>query len=143
MGSAEIDRPRGRSACAWRATADVERFELYTDCAPLVVWVTARLTARATAAAESRLRAARLFVEAYTGFDTGAPILGVAIGSYSLDLSVMKMLLDPVTDISNYAFTWGRSWIGPGDDDGLFSKLSQGVDEFLAAYLRVNGAACQ
>ena len=134
------------------ADAQHERFELFTGCAPLNLIVEPDpdrpdFTAAVTAAAESRLRAARLFTES----PVGTPWLQVHVnrlgtdnrGPFGLDVNLLKMVHDVVADRIHHAQTWHAGAVGTGGDDYIINTLSQHFDQFLAAYLRVNEDACE
>ena len=134
----------------------LERFRLFTDCAPLILTVEpvdGRETfyTQVMASAESRLRAARVFIEIDSGLEIDAPGLYVRINRvglddrvpFSVEIHMQKLLIDEATTLTSYAVTWNRIWTGRGDDDYILNRLSQGLDLFLAAYLRVNAEACE
>ena len=134
----------------------VDRFGLLTDCSPLILSVDPDpdrpdFTASVTAAVESRLRSARLFIEEDPGYAIGAPALAVsvdrfgtdAIGPYASLISVRKLMFDVFSGETTFAITWQLGKIGRGGDDFILNRLSQGLDQFLAAYLRVNAEACE
>lgn len=97
------------------------------------------------AAAESRLRAARLYTEDRER--AGSSYLYVNVNmvgqAFNVFLSYRKLVTD-VFGISGMASTW---WVGTtgthGEDAGyIVSYLSRHLDSFLATYLRVNEEAC-
>ena len=139
----------------------IERFKLFNACRPMQLlieplpddaeeinlsWETLQ------AAAESRLRAARLYREAF-GQDatleehSNAAILSVEIGvvgatSY-LGVKFNKRVTDAFGETTSTP-TWIAIRYGThgGNANSIVSALSQQLDEFLAAYLRVNEPAC-
>ena len=58
-----------------------------------------------------------------------------------ISTSLRKDLIDPATGVTAQAQTW-RSFIYTNKGPHVPSSLSRGIDEFLANYLRVNGASC-
>ena len=93
--------------------------------------------------AESRLRAARLYDA--TAF---LPLLYVNVNvvgrGFSLNVNYQKWLYDPVSDESFYATTWiiGGAGTHSGDAGFILQGLSEYLDRFILAYLRVNEDAC-
>ena len=133
----------------------IERFELFNACRPMRLIIeeldsdanSIGLTeAMLQAAVESRLRAARLYTE-NRGPSDGArlyvniKVVGPAFG-FSLDYG--KRVSDRF-GLSSLATTWDISVTGThGRDAGyIVNSLSQKIDMFLAAYLRVNESACE
>jgi len=89
---------------------------------------------------ESRIRAARLLAS-----DSDRPALTVTVEGegplVKISMSLHKDVLDPATGVTAQAQTW-RSFIYTNKGSHVLSSLSRGIDEFLANYLRVNGASC-
>lgn len=127
------------------------RFELFNDCKPMDL-VVERLhddagkigltKARLQAAAESRLRSARLYDS-----DAAAYLyMNVAVASpaFSIRLEYRKRVFDPASVKSGYAATWNTGSTGThgGDAGYIVSALSEKLDRFLVEYLRVNESAC-
>lgn len=97
------------------------------------------------AAAESRLRAARIYtkerVEArFAYLYTNVTVTGRA---FSVSLAFNKVATD-IFGHTSVAITWNAGATGThgGDAGYVVSSLSQQLDRFLAAYLRVNDKAC-
>ena len=100
------------------------------------------LTDRFRAAAESRLRAARLFTEDPERADFA--YLSVEYSGIETTVSAQIVYYKRVTDAfgeSRTMITW-RSNLHGGGVDHVKSRLSELLDDFLTAYLRVNEAAC-
>ena len=150
-----------------------ERFQLYTGCSPLRLSVGAHgddakaigLTRdRLQAAAESRLRSARLHMgeeefwsrqvyekdepETKLPKATYPPTLSVSAevaGSAFLVLvELQKTLSDPATGEESKAGTWESGRLGThGRDAGHIVQLvAEELDKFLVEYLRVNEKDC-
>ena len=145
-----------------------ERFNLFNDCAPIRVTFSSltrpHLEAPTRDAAESRLRAARLFdkhVDLFESLrdnvgdrgtdtsDRGSLIITIAISpesgvfsSYEVHLTYRKPVMDLASGLVFSIPTWQRLDIGRADDPVILSAVSRLFDEFLAAYLRVNAEAC-
>ena len=131
--------------------AQMERFRLFTDCSPMLVWVELSDDAKRillthkplTAAAESRLRAAQLF-----GIRMFGPRLYVAVHvvgpAFSVSVKLAKSLWDQSSRELDYAVTWHTAMWGTHSSDRnyIVSALQQQLDTFMAAYLRVNEEAC-
>lgn len=128
----------------------IDRFNLFTYCFPLSLVIERFDSNHASAgvtkdavriAVESRLRSARIY-------DAESDLflyvnLGVINNAYSIEVSLMKLLEDPASGITNYGQTWRSGSFGTfGDADFLISGLSGLVDEFLVEYLRVNEPYC-
>ena len=130
-----------------------DRFELFNECRPMDLtvedyeddagWTDIGLTVdRIQTMAESRLRAARLYDA------TVLPYLDVNVhvarGGFSLRVNYRKRLYDPVSDESFYATTWtiGGTGTHSGDAGFILQSLSEHLDGFILAYLRVNEDAC-
>ena len=135
------------------AQTNRERFELFTDCQPLSLYVfvqqsegdeLASLTDAAVRnAIESRLRSARLFTD-----DQIFPALNVFVqvtgAAFHVTLYVEKSFFDITSGETSYATTWRISSTGTHGSDGSYvlSAVSQHMDGFLVEYLRVNEEAC-
>ena len=142
-----------------------ERFQLYTGCSRLRLWVSVGgrgddaeaigLTRdRLQIAAESRLRSARLHMTAeyLTGLETklmtGPPDLSVSVevaGSAFLVLvELQKTLSDPATGEELKTGTWesGRLGTHSGNAGYIVQLVAEELDEFLVEYLRVNEEDC-
>ena len=155
-----------------------ERFMLFNACRPMRVIVSlphadkdsdvigldkADLDkADLQAAAESRLRSARLYIGSMLAVIRGEANLRAGLklkdfsrlGLLSVDVFVVgpefsmsiefsKILTDEFQN-SSYATTWDwtTNRLHGGDASYIVSNLSQHLDHFLAAYLRVNEPAC-
>lgn len=128
---------------------EVDRFQLFTNCAPLALAVELEgealdgLTQESTTrAVRSRMRSARLYDE------EAAPYLRVHIhvvgAAFSTSVQLGKMMFDPHSGVRYWATTWKTGSTGTHGRDGSFvlSWLSGNMDRFLDEYLRVNEAAC-
>ena len=98
------------------------------------------------AAAESRLRAARLYTESSVRSDSAFLYVNVNVVGQAWSISVRyeKMVTDAF-GVSRTATTWqvGSTGMHGGDAGYIVSNLSQHLDRFLATYLRVNEEACR
>ncbi len=132
----------------------LERFELFNACKPMQLLIEdlhsdaadIGLTKEALqAAAESRLRAARLYTEDYERADFARLYVNVNVvgPAYSISVEYQKTVRDVFRGVGT-ATTWdsGSAGTHEGDADYIVSPLSQHLDRFLAAYLRVNEEAC-
>ena len=135
----------------------VNRFQLYNTCRPMILMVgslsdtatTIGLTEdRLRVAAESRLRAARLYADVSSVDKANGSILTVrasVVGAafHSL-VEYNKILFDPASGENNSATTWSSSVTGThGRDPGyIIQSISEKLDKFLVEYLRVNEEAC-
>ncbi len=134
------------------AKSEFARFELFNGCKPMDLAVeslnddTGKIgltKARLQAAAESRLRSARLYDS-----DATAPWLYVNVNvsgpAFSISLQYKKLVLDLASVKNGYAATWNTAGTGThgGDAGYIVSSLSQHLDRFLVEYLRVNESAC-
>ena len=97
--------------------------------------------------AKDRLRVARLlfdFVDRIDADDQRMPIsvgvelLEINVGFWLGELSIGKLMYDPVTDLSDRTTTWRTRQSGQSSKQ-LLSDL---LDEFILEYLRVNEPAC-
>lgn len=129
----------------------IDRFELFSDCQPMKL-IVEKLSSDASeigltkesivAAAESRLRAARLYdAEATHYLYVNVHVVGQA---FSRSLVLRKWVHDFSSDISLPATTWDTGATGThgGDAGYILSGVSQDMDRFLVAFFRVNEAAC-
>ena len=131
-----------------------ERFQLFNACRPMTLVVEylsdyakeIGLNREALqAAAESRLRAARLYTEDYV--NTGLAHLYVDVHvvgqAFHISLEYKKWVTDEFGQ-SSAASTWdvGSTGTHGGTASYVVSGLSEHLDTFLAAYLRVNEQAC-
>ena len=128
------------------------RFLVYNDCGPMRLLVEGvdedatkiGLTKEALqAAAESRLRAARLYDRdadpyLYISVNVVGPAFGVGV-------EFNKYVFDYASEHSFLAATWNSRSAGThgGDAGYLVSSISQHLDIFLVEYLRVNEEACE
>ena len=141
------------SAVAGETAAErVDRFELFADCRPMRL-VVEHLHSDASkiglteeslqAAAESRLRSARLYnSEALPYLYINVNVVGHA---FSINLSFKKMVHDRLSDITNLAATWDTNFTGThgGDSGYILSLVSRGMDRFILQFLRLNEVACE
>ena len=131
-----------------------ERFRLFNACRPMQLVVedlsddAGEIGLRREAlqaAAESRLRAGRLYTDDSARADYSYLYLNVNVGgrAYSISLEYYKSTTDEFGQ-SSTAPTWRRSGTGThgGNAGYIVSGLSQYLDTFLAAYLRVNEESC-
>lgn len=132
----------------------VERFRLFNACEPMGILIeplndnatAIGLTKEALqAAAESRLRAARLYTEDIANPDTAYLYVNVLVVGRAVGLNVYynKRVTDAF-GVAGTAVTWfdGATGRHGGNGDNIVSGLSRYLDKFLAAYLRVNEPAC-
>ena len=147
----------GAATCLAAPLETAQRFNLINGCRPVPVHLRTPLEGSGDAkaigliegqlqdAAESRLRAARLYKDSFEAGDNA--LLHVHVGvtrrSLSASVSYLKRLRDPFGSVG-FAPTWSRRTVGePGKDaEYIVSSLSGYMDEFIAAYLRVNESAC-
>ncbi len=142
------------------SVALLQRFQLFTDCEPLILLVETSLdrpdvTDRAREIAERRLRAARLFSEAtpasavirspvlYVNVNLPQPLVVSDVSLYGITIWLQKRLFDPLTRNTGLSTTWQSGSTGIGDDALLLNVLSQLLDDFLVEYVRVNAEACE
>ena len=132
----------------------LELFQLFNWCQPMGVTVE-DLTAEATRlglsksqlqiAAESRLRAARI----YGGNEETDSFLYVRAGvtrrAFTLDLEYRKLMMDVASKQLAPAPSWTAQHYGThgGDTRTIMALLAERLDEFLANYLRVNERICE
>ena len=129
----------------------LNRFKLFAECRPMILIVEGLSSHAAEiglteesnrAAAESRLRTARLFSpesEQYLYIN-----VKVFSAAFSLSMQYDKTVYDPLSDLRFPAPTWGRSSTGThgGQSNYILSILSNTLDQFLVEFLRVNEEAC-
>ena len=148
------------------------RFNLYNACRPMGLRVWASPGSRAPAddasesaisrwledhqrfndrfrvAAESRLRAARLYADLSDDAKTNGTFLYIAVSvagpAMCLRVEYVKRLRDPLSGETFPAGTWMESSTGThsGDDGFIVQSVSELLDKFLVEYLRVNEEAC-
>ena len=140
-----------------------DRFGLFTECAPIFASGVINgeeaeeigLTRdRIDTMAESRLRAARLWTDSYLGLSLPSPppqlSIGVAVfeGAFAYKMSLSR-LVDGFGSGTGFATTWKQptaAWpaIGThsGDASFIMQQLSEEIDAFILAYLRVNEGSC-
>ena len=129
-----------------------ERFELFNKCKPMDVMVQGLASAvtdiglrreSITAVAESKLRAARLYDDSLLW-----PYLYVEVRVlrdtrvFSVSVQYRRLLFNRVTSTGGVVSAWERGSFGTGGASFILSNLQQHLDEFLAAYLRVNEPHC-
>ena len=129
------------------------RFYLFTNCEPMHLVVESLdsddkefgLSKEALqAAAESRLRSARLYTEG--GLVDIYLYVNVSVvgAAFHISVELNKYLYDNYSDDSGFSSTWWTGVTGThGQDPGfILSSLSGQLDRFLVEYLRVNEEAC-
>ena len=127
------------------------RFELFADCGPMRL-VVEELNEAATkigltreaiqAAAESRLRSARLYsAEAVPHLYIQVTVAGQAFNAAT---QYKKRVHDPLSGFRFLAPTWNISSTGThgGNSGYILSGVSRYLDQFLVEFLRVNEEAC-
>ena len=140
------------STAVGETSTALDRFRLFADCGPMGL-VVEKLHEDATkigltkesiqAAAESRLRSARLYsteVNQYLYIN-----VNVAGGGFNVGLEYKKWVSDPLSGEEAYAATWENGSTGThgGDSGYILSAISRHLDQFLVEFLRVNEAACE
>lgn len=133
-----------------------DRFRLWNGCKPMrLVVETLHKDAIAigltekdlTAAARSRLRAARLF--SADGKGTAWSYLYVNVNvlkaAFGIDIEYKKNVRDLATAVELTTKTWGHGMTGQHgrDSNYVLSWLSRLTDTFIDEYLRVNAGACR
>ena len=142
----------GSVAAEEETVTDRDRFELWTECKPVVL-VVEDLSKDAAAmglsseditiAARSRLRSARIYTE-----ERPAPWLYIRVNvvsaAYSVHVGFRKVLWDRITVEPGYAETWDTGLAGTHGSNAAFllSNVSQQIDRFIDEYLRINAEAC-
>lgn len=130
------------------------RFELFADCRPMYLVVESLhpdtpkigLTEEdIQAAAESRLRSARLYHSIRS-----APYLYINVNvvgrGFSISLEFKKDVYDLLSGNRGLATTWDRGSAGTHGGSGanyILSSISRHMDKFLVEFLRVNEKACE
>ena len=133
------------------AQSDTERFWLFADCRPMGISVSAvgdvdeekleEQEAAIRAAVESRLRSAHLYQE-HARNVLGVNVIVDGTGVSVLLIDYHKVLYDPATaQLSGSGSTWRV--VSLQQSQSTHSFVSQGIDQFLADYLRVNEEACR
>ncbi len=138
-----------------QAVSDLDRFKLFNACRPMELVVEelrpnaqeiGLTEERIQLAAESRLRAARLYTESrekanYTYLYVYIHVVGHV---FTIVVSYYKLVTDQVNNSNGLAITWIADSTGThgGDAGFIIQGLSSHLDEFLAGYLRVNESAC-
>lgn len=137
-----------------RAQTSEERlamFELYTACQPMGL-VVERLDDDAEDiglteqvvinAAESRLRAARLYGTSRSEY-LYVRITVTKNSAFSIELNFHKSFLDDHSKVIFPASTWNRGTIGISRNASyILGHISRLLDEFIVEFLRVNESAC-
>lgn len=135
--------------------SDWDRFRLFNACRPMEL-VVEDLTPNAQAvgltreriqlAAESRLRAARLYTGSREKANRAYLYINIHVVGRAHKISVQykKWVTDLATNSNGLATTWNTGSTGThgGDAGFIIQDLSSHLDEFLAGYLRVNESAC-
>ena len=153
QSQAEQDRIEKRKA-------EHGHFQLFNDCEPMMLGVEVDSSdiglteERVVTVAAKRLRIARIRLLAsdevsWDIWDRGDPALlyiGISVSGSVYYISVQyKRSVTTVAGYTNLATTWQRSSFGEYGSNGsvyIMSELSGYLDEFLAAYLRINESAC-
>ena len=89
------------------------------------------------------MRAARLY-DATAGTFLHVNVIVAGVG-FSLTVTYNKVVYDGVSGETNYAMTWDIASAGThggGDASFILQSLSEYLDRFILAYLRVNEDAC-
>ena len=130
--------------------------ELFTGCAPMNLLVeeldsedtraTGLTTKAIENAAESRLRAARLFVPLEKQIDDQFLYIRVSIvgSAFSIKVELGRYLDNLGHGIGGIAKVWDASSTGTHGGNGqyILGSVSQHLDEFIASYLRANEEHC-
>ena len=137
-----------------QAQTQRERFELFNACRPMEVLIETLPSAAADiglteealqAAAESRLRAARLYTDDDEKSDFASLYVNVSVTGKAFSVWVWynKVVTDAF-DEPGRAMTHASGFMGPHgrNQRNVVGTLSQLLDDFLAVYLRVNEPAC-
>ena len=130
------------------------QFQLFAYCSPMQLSVDLfgggaekmGLTKESIqAAAESRLRAARLFDDKSVSPYALEISIGTGLDAYNIALNYRKALYDTSLGGRYKAVTWhgGSFGIHGGQPSNIVSYLSGHLDKFLVEYLRVNDEACE
>ena len=128
-----------------------ERFQLFAKCRPLSLDVVYGNTAAPNddytrsvirAAAESRLRSARIYNE-LSPYTLNVQVL--VLGNFAeFSVGFKKYVHDHMSGYWRFVTTWEVRTLSPdfGDLTDVLSDMSRHLDRFLADYLRVNEEAC-
>ena len=128
-----------------------QRFELFANCEPMDLLLEGLPSDAAKidlkheailAAAESRLRAARLFspdAKHYLYIN-----VNILVPAFSIDVQYHKVVYDLLSEHASLTATWSHAAVGVSRSSSyiLFS-LSETLDMFLLEFLRVNQEACE
>ena len=137
-----------------QAVSDLDRFQLFNACRPMMLTVeelnfdaqAVGLTKeRIQLAAESRLRAARLYTGSIEKANYALLYVNIKVVDRTFNISVWyrKGVTDWATNSDGPATMWVTGSTGHSGDAGfIIQSLSSHLDEFLANYLRVNDPAC-
>ncbi|MYA33279.1 MAG: hypothetical protein F4164_06370 [Gemmatimonadales bacterium] len=133
-----------------------ENFSLFTDCASL--WFMPTVSDpddelglsldRVRTLVRSRLRAAGIYQDADPEHATASRILWVRVTvigrAWKIRMHISTFFPDPLTDRQLVLEIWSHENFGThgGDPGFVLGLLSEGVDEFIDEYLRVNEEAC-
>ena len=132
----------------------LDRFRLYDACRPMALWAPLAADGREAEeiglggedlrlAAESRLRAARLYADP----DAAKSLLQVSVSLFGSAFHVKVEYYKKTTDASGQpgpSITWQAGSLGVHgkNADYVVSSLSRLLDRFIAEYLRVNAEDC-
>ena len=95
-----------------------------------------------TAAVESRLRAARLYVE--KGYQSLQVTVSLGAGTINVSIAVRRYVKDAGGGIAGVVSVWQTGFFGGAPTEtSILEAVSMGTDQFLAKYLRVNDVACR
>ena len=138
-----------------QAVSDLDRFELFNACRPMRLVVEGLKSdaqafgltkERIQLAAESRLRAARLYTDSREKANYALLYININVVVRAFDITVgyQKWVTDLATNSNGPAITWftGSTGTHGGDAGFIIQSLSGYLDKFLAEYLRVNESAC-
>ena len=130
----------------------VARFQLFADCQPMYLLVEdlpsdasdIGLTQESIqAAAESRLRSARLYdSDPFPYLYINVNVVGKA---FAIILEYNKIVYDPLSGLNFSAPTWDSSITGTHGGSRanfILSSVSELMDKFLVEFLRVNEESC-
>ena len=146
-----------------------DRFQLYTGC--LALWLSVGLQGDAAKAigltedrlritAESRLRAARLYMSAESAPEDPEALEAISLmlrvgpmlvveaavvdRAFSVNVELLNHLSDPASEEMSQTTTWRTRSIGThGRNAGyIVQNVSEKVDKFLVEYMRVNEQDC-
>ena len=142
----EIEQELVRRAAA-RTEQEREEFELFAHCRPMRIRIIVHdeefglQEEGLRATLESRLRAARLYRED-SPYHLDLQVMSAGRASYFM-LGYVKIFHDHTSGHWGLAPTWVRFHLSSHYDvPSLMSEISQTMDRFIAAYLRVNERAC-